>query len=158
MLLVAAAASLWMPCSSSFVLLPSPPALPWASQPIEYFRAGFSPHPSASLCTGGTAASPTSAPKCQRADQREALGCISQLRAVSNCWTINDFQLGCISHGWCCPERWLQGAAALFKAASASCLLAISSGRSCAKLGSWVLSCGLRFPRRAVILLERLLL
>lgn len=58
--------------------------------------------------------------------------------------TINDSQTEGISPGWCCPERWLQGAAALFKAVSANCLWAVSSGSSCAKLGSWVLSWGLR--------------
>lgn len=135
----------WTLWGSPLVLLPSPPALPWASQPVaRCFTAGCSSHPCAALRTDGTAASPAPAPKCLQADWREAPGCVSQLRPVSNCWMINDFQLDCISHGWCCPERWLQGAAALFKAASASCLWAISSGSSCAKWGAWVLSCGLR--------------
>lgn len=146
------------PCgtNSSLVLLPSPAALPWASQPMaRCFRASCSPHPRTALRTDGTPASPAPAPKCLRADQREAPGCVSQLRAVSNCRTINDFQLDCISHGWCCLERWLQGAAALLKAVSASCLWAISSGSSCAKLGFWVLLCGLRFLGRAGHVLEK---
>lgn len=48
---------------------------------------------------------------------------------MSNCRAKNDFQLDCVKHGWCCPEQWLQGVVALFKAVSASPTGAI--GGSC---------------------------
>lgn len=137
-LLVAAAASPWSeqaPRSSSRAPSLISHISPWASQLWHNApEPSAVPVPELSYAQMRVA-SPVSGPKCPRAEQGKGPHFLAE--AWEQFLLRNDFHLEHISYGWCC---W--GEAALLKAASASYLWAISGG--CAKLGSWVLPCGLR--------------